>query len=1196
MKGPNGIKPVVGDGAEDFLIDLTRRVLEKLPPPNPIARDHHHTHPAGEDESAATLLHRHEFYSAVMPLPTTMGDLVYGVNESESDKEGGTDERRREKILEVLFRLRQIGISRGVVGGKGEEKPAGGVADLDDVDLALEAYDVDSVMAFAHLLMLEKDEDAKKFFDTLYPSPLHEQLACYYFSLRALLHLMAILDETPLEKINIKVEKYTPIEVVHVANNLTAKITDAINNIHDANDAHHHEDRIHALQRARNALEIARHYTGMFQDKQQERLLQSIYDRGDVDATRFADDEDYKREVVLGMMHTVEGEEIERAVKVGEHFGYAKYEMIISHVSWLFVATSVSLPVLRSKLSSNLQTLLDHPDDTTMALLELHPKIGGREHQKLLLLYQTLLQCAQKSSNHHPDRGTLLQQLDIRISLLNSLESRPSLAAVLDIKEMIAATYEGIHAFVNVWKREGCVKQVLIDLGQVMGSLLRLQLLPGFFGDEKMEKNKIVLLDQEHVVVSTLYLAYFDFIYNGLNWNAPDVRSVMAMISEFRPALVKLVPEHLIQVLRKQTVGPKAMVVPFQERTKLVAYGKELMESKRGGRMVQSTQASNELEKISKHFQLVSDLSRISDPSSKASLGINWLQQYDLGYESDLVQIAHIAARVVASGASPYVVHEMCKLLSHAYPQAPETLKLSIFSTATLYEQVARILLNCDHVKVFEGIFATDETPTTVTLERILKAVTEYVPIDLSIDDMMGDGWGGGGLDVEDEFATVLSTVESTLRGVITEVAEDTAKSSPDLRLELVGLLHKLFNVEEDDARRLENIKLVGVVKRGWDYDVPASQLENKEQRRNLFEHLLSQATHGEQYQALFEILLDWSSSSVTEEEENEGTEFETQAESAPEADEAITLEAPWLEEELVLEAPWLDDEPTKIVASAPSPPKPSPVKSSGPVKKCWENMLMALTKTHLFDLLFAVHLTFANLYTISEPWETKLLDALESVSPTTAIKHGLISPNNSSVQRAMSSLKSQINILTQNVSSLSILLGTQPPMPGLQERVLHISICARGFAPGFVQSSLWPHIVRTLLTPGGRASGAPLYRALVVATVANLTLAGRLSAAAGLSFEYLNFAKELRGGIAIRVGIVRQVLKVYVDELGSGTAGSTSRDVSVPDTDTSEDALECKILLQYLCAVGSGQFGQRKLDEVGSSVRAKAVQALERL
>ncbi|TPX49563.1 hypothetical protein SeMB42_g01353 [Synchytrium endobioticum] len=217
----------------------------------------------------------------------------------------------------------------------------------------------------------------------------------------------------------------------------------------------------------------------------------------------------------------------------------------------------------------------------------------------------------------------------------------------------------------------------------------------------------------------------------------------------------------------------------------------------------------------------------------------------------------------------------------------------------------------------------------------------------------------------------------------------------------------------------------------------------------------------------------------------------------------------------------------------------------------CWRDMLLKLAEMQMHQLLLDARLSMPHDSVLDEELEARLLNFLKGEDPTQHFLHGLLSEREMFVSRS-------IEALVAYATSSDV----QPPPQNLFTRLLFIIACGRGLAPRLVDTQMWRAVQASLLEDAPVSSDAlDCRRAVVSSTVADLTLAGQVTAAASLAGQYMISGCELVLSLSARVGILRQLLGMG-GNTSSVTAPSAGSQAADETRSVSEGKIEARVLI----------------------------------
>ncbi|XP_057309196.1 NBAS subunit of NRZ tethering complex-like [Hydractinia symbiolongicarpus] len=192
------------------------------------------------------------------------------------------------------------------------------------------------------------------------------------------------------------------------------------------------------LKRFGNEDELAKHESGRclitnltnLSDLLQAHMLQDL-DKG-VDIERFAVDNEYKKETILGLAMSTEETLMDTCILLADKYDVELWEVMLSHVEFLFTDSGLKAKAIRDDLNKwNIENTLKGKADKVFDRLKkyVYPELDGNDHNILLLFYVFLLNC---TSPTRVLEGKL--NLDAHVKLLKKIKAA---APSLDYKALI---------------------------------------------------------------------------------------------------------------------------------------------------------------------------------------------------------------------------------------------------------------------------------------------------------------------------------------------------------------------------------------------------------------------------------------------------------------------------------------------------------------------------------------------------------------------------------------------------------------------------------------------------------------------------------------------------------------------------------------------------------------------------------------
>nr|XP_042904334.1 neuroblastoma-amplified sequence [Parasteatoda tepidariorum] len=239
------------------------------------------------------------------------------------------------------------------------------------LDVAKAYLPEDMTYALSVLLSLKKADEAEVLFSSLPSSPIVIQAASLYYAIKIYISLnMSPFPEDTTEGMD--------------PNSLIEKVLAMRSS----------EPPLAANKESIRYWELLKKYNKMLYDFIQAEILHSI--GGGVDATRFANDDEYKKDTILGISMTLDDSVFQTAITLANHYHISLWDLYMTHLEYLFSESSVSSAVLterieRFKLS---EKLMDQKKAFEVRLRNnIYPGIDGKDHEKLTTCFSLLEDC-----------------------------------------------------------------------------------------------------------------------------------------------------------------------------------------------------------------------------------------------------------------------------------------------------------------------------------------------------------------------------------------------------------------------------------------------------------------------------------------------------------------------------------------------------------------------------------------------------------------------------------------------------------------------------------------------------------------------------------------------------------------------------------------------------------------------------------
>ncbi|KNC97239.1 uncharacterized protein SPPG_07625 [Spizellomyces punctatus DAOM BR117] len=1105
-------------------------------------------------------------------------------------------------LLEALMRLRS---AHGTFAAGMTQLDDNGewIKDEDLLSYSAEIYASDAVLAFNCLLHQQEDHKAGEFFDGLPPSPANDLLACYYYAHKTFSRTLSADNRHFLAEL----PKYAPSDVIRNIDRLASTldrpnggppaISSPLSPLRSVGDwdfdlplpfsgdpqppdtidpaaAWPPPKRQQVLgEQAAEALTKARHYITLMENRRQERMLRSIYDRKGVDPLKFEQNDEYKRAVVLDMARTLDEAVLAEAFKLAHEVGVSDLDVVLSRVAWLFCSEAISASVVEEQLKKYDVHLKEHPTQVEGVLQKIHDELDGRSHAKLLLLYEAFLTC-QGPLNQTPKDQNLIDELKNRVAVLRVLCSTSSLAS-LDLKQAVAAQYIGLDAFVSALNVTSL--QTLNDVTALIPQLLELENVP--VSPDVPVTGHVKQVPGISTIISTIYLQYSKSLIPTVPWEYMEEGSVASKISQIIHLFDHLLPKDLLALTSLLTTHHEAIGIPVAYRCDIVARAKAIAHKQVQDHITGAELVVSQLQNIDRHLTLVNDLHAVVDDATAETIAPERIQQFDSAFEEGPKAAAIICMRMIIAGTSPVIMHKICCILEKSFGSQMS------FSMSDMYEETMWCILGHPRDPMYASVFRRGVDSPSGALERILASIashqtTKSDPPQSAITDALavqpetnagttsgwdagegwdldtGDGWDIGGIDDSLPSLAVagdssdgwdISGIEDLPRQqVMSETQEgwetgdellgpadtSTSESASGWDLDLpVPVMKETEAAITDTNERLK--KVLGDVVHNLgsvDADLRMKALSL------LQKYYAFQSVDAQQLQTTKLVLMIqqvWGINVRSNQLNNPSQRPElfqdllSATETAPQAQCLVAVLTEWLP------IPAVDIEPYSV---------------PGYLQRCWRNLFCWMVEHGEFGMFMLTRVEFGGFDILDEEAERMLLQILQDIDlDAEYLKHAFLSRRYLIVHDAVGRLE------LISATSLERLAA---------DRILHIILCCRGLSALLVGTPLWQSIRQTLLSGPQEQSDDPSHsnkhRELLGVVVSDLTSAGYVSAAAGLTFGYASAA-----GDGLRVTAFRKILGFAgVDSAGSGN-----------NTTGADYVLEDKIIGRYL---GMGMDGSK--------------------
>ncbi|XP_036891385.1 neuroblastoma-amplified sequence [Sturnira hondurensis] len=654
------------------------------------------------------------------------------------------------------------------------------------LQLASDALPNDMTLALAYLLALPQVLDADKCFEKQPCSALSLQLASYYYSLQIYAQLAPCFGDQchPLYRAD-------PKELILM---VTRQVT------RYGQDAW--PEDVASLTRQLGC------YNERLLDLTQAQVLQGLH-RG-VDVQRFAVDEQYKRETVLGLAETLEENVYSIALSLAQRCGVSQWEVFMTHLEFLFSDSGLSTVEIENRAQALhlFETLKTDPEAFHKHMVKyIYPTIGGFDHERLLY-YFTLL-----DSGGSADLGKYAIKPETHIRLLKKFKV---VASGLNYKRLTEENVDPLEALEpvlssqNILSISKLVPQIPGRDGQALSpsSLYTVWLQKLFWSGDPQLIKQVPASTPEWLHAFGVCVKYLDRLHPG------DLITVVDALTFSPKAVTKL----SVEARKEMTSKAMKTVKHFIEKPRKRNSEEDIQEA--GDSKVTYADALSHLEKSLAHLETLDHSFIVSLKDSEQEILQKYSNLYDLS-RSEKGKLHEQAVAMCLDGQPLGMIQQLLEV-------AVGPLDLS-----------ARDIVHSAVMKIISALsgdsadLAGPRDPLQV-LEGVVAAVRASV-------------------DKGEE----LVSPEDLLAWLRPFCADDTQPVRP--RVHALQILAQSFHLTEEDGKLLMFSRTEAILKATWPQrQVAMTDVENEENRYSLFAELLESSCQEVEFQHLVLLLQAW--------------------------------------------------------------------------------------------------------------------------------------------------------------------------------------------------------------------------------------------------------------------------------------------------------------------------------------------------
>ncbi|XP_051954373.1 NBAS subunit of NRZ tethering complex [Xyrauchen texanus] len=653
------------------------------------------------------------------------------------------------------------------------------------LQLASDAFPKDMTLALAYLLALPQVLDANLCFEKQPPSALSLQLATYYYSVQIYSRLAPCFKDkcSPLYRVD-------PRALIRL---VTKHVTD-----HAGSDWVDQE--LEAL------IGQLRLYSERLTDFTQAQVLQGL-GRG-VDVQRFSNDNQYKKETILGLAETLDESAYGISHSLAQRYSFPLWEVHMTHLEFLFTDSGLSTQDIESRTEALglFETLKTDPEAFHTHMTKyVYPSVAGTDQLRLLFYFTLLENCG--CGIYFPPSAI---KPDTHLKLLKKLKA---VAIGLDYKKLIDEESDPLKALEpvltsqNVLSISKLAPRIPRKGGEPLtSSAVHTTWLHKLFweGDQHVLK-KAPQSDQDFLLAYNICAKFFD----------------------------RLLPLDIVNFLDAITFSPEAAnKLSVETRQEITKRAQKALKSISGKSKKKSNDDKGEnsasnfdsalthIQQSLAHLETLSSVFLLSLKTSKEERLQMYSHIYDLS-RSEQSKVHHLAVTMALDGQ---LLEQIEQLLTVAVGMSDLSPK------SVVQDAVERIITALSGDKDALKDYAD---PLKV-LEGIVAAVHTNV-----------------------QSGSNMVTSEDMLAWLRPFCGDDTKPVRP--RIEVLQILEHSFSLSDQDIHLLVFFRSQAVLKSCWpNRECEMKDVENEEKRSSLFLELLESSNKWEEFQHIMLLLQAW--------------------------------------------------------------------------------------------------------------------------------------------------------------------------------------------------------------------------------------------------------------------------------------------------------------------------------------------------
>ncbi|XP_028411208.1 LOW QUALITY PROTEIN: neuroblastoma-amplified sequence-like [Dendronephthya gigantea] len=653
------------------------------------------------------------------------------------------------------------------------------------IQLADECFLNDTPLAMAYLLSLPESTNAYECFEKLPNSALTLKLASYYYALQVYSTLSPQFKDSQAS-----LYLHPPDHVVdHVINSLRDHVETG-------------DDDTKFLM-----AHLKRYHTQLA-DFAQARLLQGL-GRG-VDINRFTQDEEYKKETILGLTMSADDKIFETAVSLAERYDISKWEMFMSHLEWLFTDGDLSTKQLQERVGEKdlMTTLLTQPEKMISRLQEyIYPSIDGKQLARLLYYFMLFNDCVQSGGLSYED--DLDPQMHIRlIKKIKASSQGVNYKSLIEGGDPLLTLRphllsSNVHVFAKMANKLRGKDGELLNPSQVFKVFAEKIFWEGERKTVGKEVDWIHRYEEVHSYLDRLTFSDLIVLIDSFTFSE---QAINTLNTDLRDEILR----RAVKFSRQRSAGG--------QRKK----SKENIYEENGVTIAEVTQ---HFEQSLKHLASLDNKMILNFEESEQIQYVKYARLYDLS-RSEPKKIKELCTQVLCNGDSLSIVKNLIELANQQRAQGFKTKDI-------VKESLMIVLKSYSSPGERPGYLSTVDSPFKI-LAKLLATLREHI---------------------NDENKKLVKD-EDILQEIRTFCADETV--SPEVKHEVLQLIEKTVKLTGEDKTLLLFHQTQAIVHRHWQIELSIEDVESRERLHQLFLQIFGKTVHEKELLAVATLLSIW--------------------------------------------------------------------------------------------------------------------------------------------------------------------------------------------------------------------------------------------------------------------------------------------------------------------------------------------------